>query len=53
MKNYEKPVLEKLSIAQEEPVSAFGTLFEGFETLGGEGFGGVTSYRANSGTVIE
>ncbi|MBR7111241.1 MAG: hypothetical protein IKC83_05130 [Clostridia bacterium] len=53
MKIYEKPVLIKLSIAQEQPVSAFGTLFEGFESLGGEGFGGVTSYCANSGTVIE
>ena len=52
MKIYEKPVLIKLSIAQEQPVSAFGTLFEGFESLGGS-FSGVTSYCANSGTVIE
>ena len=52
MKNYEKPVLEKLSIAQEQPVSAFGSLFEGFEALGGR-FSGVTSYCADSGVVIE
>ena len=53
MKNYEKPVLEKLSIAQDQAISAFDSLWSGFEAIGGGGFGGITSYRAGSGTVVE
>lgn len=53
MKNYEKPVLNKISIAQDQPVSALGSLWSGFETLGGEGFSGITSYRPGSGVEIE